>query len=134
MSILCCNMKPKELRWLFIAVLAVDMIVDYVGEPVIVGVSAEWKNGRYRFAAGTSPLALVLSLLIVALYILLMYASSAHFGQPLAGVFRRFMAFWIDFMIAITTVAPILGILPTLIEWKRTGTFEWSFERTTAAK
>jgi uncharacterized RDD family membrane protein YckC len=30
-------------------------------------------------------------------------------------------------------VGPIMGILPTLTEWKRTGQFEWNFERTTHA-
>jgi uncharacterized RDD family membrane protein YckC len=30
-------------------------------------------------------------------------------------------------------VGPIVGILPTLTEWRRTGVFEWNFERTTHA-
>ena len=127
-------MKPRELRWLFIAVLAVLMIVDYVSEPITVGVSAEWRNERYQFAGGTSLLGLVLSLLIIGLYILLMYGAVTNLGHALPGVFRRFVAFWIDFWIAISALAPILGILPVLIEWKRTGVFEWSFVRATPAK
>jgi uncharacterized RDD family membrane protein YckC len=53
--------------------------------------------------------------------------------QPLPGVFRRFVAFWLDFILAMMATAPILGIVPTLIEWKRTGDFSWNFERDTPA-
>jgi uncharacterized RDD family membrane protein YckC len=43
------------------------------------------------------------------------------------------MAFWLDFALAMTAAVPIIGVLPTLAEWKRTGNFEWNFERTTHA-
>jgi len=49
------------------------------------------------------------------------------------GVFRRFVAFWLDFALAMTVIAPILGILPTLTEWKRTGAFQWTFARSVHA-
>lgn len=78
-------------------------------------------------------MALVYALVILVLYLLLMYASPSDLGEPLPGIFRRFVAFWLDFMLAMFTVAPILGILPTLTEWGRTGVFEWSFERTAPA-
>jgi uncharacterized RDD family membrane protein YckC len=47
---------------------------------------------------------------------------------------RRFVAFWIDFMFAMMVVGPILGILPVLTEWRRTGEFAWNFERTIYAE
>ncbi len=54
----------------------------------------------------------------------------ANLGEPLPGVFRRFVTFWLDFILAMILITPIVGIFPALTEWKRTGTFQWHFERT----
>jgi hypothetical protein len=126
-------MKMKELRWLFLAVIAVVIFLGLVSESVTFGISEQWTNGRYRFAGGTHPVALTFALLIVVLYVLLMFAPLATLGNPFPGIFRRFVAFWLDFFLAMVVIAPIMGILPTLTEWKRTGDFEWTFERTTHA-
>lgn len=126
-------MKPKELRWLFIATVAALLVVEFVSEPADLGVSAGWTNGRYRFAGGTTPWALLFAIVVIGLYLLLIYSSPAVLGQPLPGVFRRFVAFWLDFTLAIMAVAPILGILPALTEWRRTGVFQWNFARATQA-
>lgn len=126
-------MRTKDLRWLFIAAVVPLLVVGFVGEPASLGVSAGWTNGRYSFGGGTAPWALAFALLVLGLYTLLMSTPPSALGQPLPGVFRRFVAFWLDFILAIMTVAPILGILPALTEWRRTGIFEWNFERTTPA-
>ena|SRR5215469_1310968 len=49
------------------------------------------------------------------------------------GVVRRYVAFWLDFLLAMTVVAPVTGILPVFTERTRTGIFQWNFERTTHA-
>jgi uncharacterized RDD family membrane protein YckC len=126
-------MKMKELRWLFLAVVAVAIFVSFMSEPVTFGISEQWTNDTYRLAAGTHPVALIFAILIVALYLLLMFAPPATLGTPFPGVFRRFVAFWLDFILAMMAIAPIMGILPTLTEWRRTGNFQWTFERTTRA-
>jgi uncharacterized RDD family membrane protein YckC len=126
-------MTMKGLRWLFLAVLAVAFLLSLVAEPVTFGISQQWTNGRYHFAGGTHPLLLAFALIIVLLYSLLMSAPPATLGDPFPGVFRRFVAFWLDFVLAMLVVGSILGILPTLTEWKRTGQFAWNFERTTHA-
>lgn len=54
-------------------------------------------------------------------------------GDPWRGVFSRFIAFWLDFFIAMAMTAPIVGLIPTIFEWKRTGVFAWNFERTEGA-
>lgn len=99
-----------------------------------IGESAEWRNGHYYFAGGTTPWAIALALLVIVLYLSLLYASPAAIDKPLPGVFRRFVAFWIDFMIAMTAIGPIVGVLPVITEWKRTGVFAWNFARTTPAR
>jgi uncharacterized RDD family membrane protein YckC len=119
----------KHFRWLFLGALAVILVVCVVAEPISLGVSEEWSNGGYRFAGGTHPWALAFAALVTSLYLLLLYAVPAEIERPLPGVFRRFVAFWLDFIFAMTAVTPILGILPTLTEWRRTGAFEWAFER-----
>ena len=123
-------MRMKELRWLFLAVLAVAVVLSFISEPVTFGISQQWTNGTYRFAGGTRPVALAFALIIVSLYLLLMFAPPANLGEPLPGVFRRFVTFWLDFILAMMVMIPLMGILPTVTEWQRTGAFQWTFERT----
>ena len=120
----------KDLRWPFLAVLAVALLLISISEPATFGISQEWTNGAYRFAGGTHPGALIVALVLVVLYLLLMFAKAANVGEPLPGVFRRFVTFWIDFVLAMMLITPVMGILPALTEWKRTRTFQWHFERT----
>lgn len=126
-------MEIKVLRWLFVAVFAVALFLNSISEPVTFGISQQWTNGRYSFSGGTHPAALALALIIVALYLLLMFAPPANLGAPLPGVFRRFVTFWLDFILAMMVIGPVIGIVPTLTEWKRTGAFQWNFQRTTYA-
>ena len=115
---------------MFVAVLAVAIFIGNISEPAKFGISQQWTNGDYSFAGGTHPVALALALIIAVLYLLLMFAPPVHLGEPLPGVFRRFVTFWLDFALAMILITPIMGILPALTEWKRTGTFQWHFERT----
>jgi hypothetical protein len=126
-------MTAKNIRWLFAAVLAAALFVSFFTEPATFGISAQWTNGSYRFAGGTHPVALTFALIISGLYVLLMFAPTPNLGGPLPGVFRRFVAFWLDFILGMMLIAPVMGILPTLTEWKRTGEFQWNFERATHA-
>jgi uncharacterized RDD family membrane protein YckC len=93
---------------------------------------ASWPD-RYLFGGGTQPWALAFAALVIGLYFRLMYSVPVGGGNPLPGVVRRFIAFWLDFVLAMMAVAPILGVLPTLTEWRRTGVFEWAFERPSPA-
>jgi hypothetical protein len=126
-------MSIREFRWLFLVVFAVVFLASIVGEPMALGASAQWSNGNYRFGGGTHPLALLLATAIVGLYLLLMFSPLPTFGAPLPGVFRRFVALWLDFILAMLVIGPIMGVLPVLTEWKHTGRFHWNFERTTYA-
>jgi uncharacterized RDD family membrane protein YckC len=126
-------MGVKELRWLFVAVIAVAIFIANISEPATFGISQQWTNGNYSFAGGTHPIALTLAFLIAVLYLLLMFSPPADLGEPLPGVFRRFVTFWLDFLLAMTLIGPIMGILPALTEWKRTRIFQWHFARTTQA-
>lgn len=126
-------MKPSVLRWLFLAVVATFFIGASVAEPETLGVTAAWINGSYAFEGGTAPWALGFALVTIGLYLVLMHSSSTAEGQPLPGLSRRFVAFWFDFWLAMITLVPTAGILPMLTEWRRTGIFQWNFERATQA-
>jgi len=122
-------MDQSLLRWLFIALLAVIIFLSFFTEPMTLGLATQWENGNYRFSGGTRPEALVLTGLILALYIALMKAKRVKPYAPLPGAIRRFFAFWIDFMLVMMSVSPIVGILPVLVEWRRTGVHEWTIDR-----
>jgi RDD family protein len=124
------EMKPKELRWVFLIALIALLVIGLTREPESLGLSYEWTNGRYSFGGGTAPWALAFAVVMIALYLALLYSSPETSDQPMTGVFRRFVAFWLDFFLSIFVVAPIAGILPMLTEWRRTGIFQWNFERT----
>jgi len=126
-------MRAKHFRGLFAGLLLLLLFVGIVTEPTTVGVGAQWSNNRYLFGGGTQPWAIAFSALVISLYLLLMYSAPVGIGKPLPGVVRRFVAFWLDFVLAMLAVAPIFGVLPALTEWRRTGVFKWVFERPNAA-
>ena len=122
-------MTVRTLRWVLLALLGCVLAKCTVSEPITIGASTEWSDGRYRFSGGTEPGALGFAILTLIGLILLMNAKPAAAKAPLAGLVRRFAAFWLDFMFAMFMLTPVVGLLPTLVEWMRTGSFAWSFER-----
>lgn len=126
--------KVKSLRWPFAGLLVVITCSIGFSPFTIIGLSVKTSSeGQYSFAAGTEPWALSLAALIILAYLVLMFAEPSANRVPLAGLFRRFAAFWLDFLIAMMVAGPMIGILPVIAEWKRTGVFKWSFERNTPA-
>ncbi len=71
-------------RWLLAAVIALEIVASFFlpNGAGSLGVSAEWANDAYRFAAGSSVWALGMSVLNVVLYVGLMKWSHASEGQP----------------------------------------------------
>lgn len=98
-----------------------------------VSLTSSSSADEYQFSAGSNPVAFALSTVLVVFYIRLFRTKSFEGGTPLGGVFLRFVAFWIDFVCGMMIVAPVLGMIPVIAEWKRTGAFQWAFERTTSA-
>jgi len=124
------TMKSKYFRWVFLALIGVLFLAANRSEPVTIGATMESSDGRYYFAGGTSVAALFFSLLAIVCYLLLLWSKPGEPGDPLRGVLSRFFALWLDFLISIAIFAPIVGLIPTISEWKRTGAFVWNFERT----
>jgi len=125
--------KVRNLRWPLVGLVAVVFVASGLNPPTTLGLSIVWSNSQYSITGGTEPWALSLAVLIILSYFVLMYAEPSENRIPLPGVFRRFVAFWLDFMIAMMVIGPIAGILPVLVEWKRTRIFAWTFERSAPA-
>ena len=123
-------MDPLRLRWPLVALLCVTFCAETF-RSTGAGVSAEVVNGRYRFFAGTDPVALLLAATLFAAYVLLMCSTTNEGAGPLPSLFRRFAAFWVDFILVMFITAPLMGLLPVFIEWRGTNQFAWNFERTT---
>lgn len=131
---LLSTMKSKHFRWVFLAALTPLAILGFMrGSSAELGVSIEISDDKYRFAGGTAPWVLIYAALVIVLYVLFLRSEPGEQGEPLPGVLRRFAAFWLDFALGMMAIVPIIGILPAMAEWKRTGVFEWNFERTTHA-
>jgi uncharacterized RDD family membrane protein YckC len=128
---LFASMTIEVLRWMFVGAVVVMLIVGNIApEPTVLGISEQWTNGYYHFAGGTSLAGMAMAMAIFGLYLLLMFSDPNGISEPLPGVFRRFVAFCLDFVLAVMMTVPFVGILPVLSEWKRTGVFQWSFGRT----
>ncbi len=126
-------MNVKHFRWLFLATLVAVIYWASTMPPTTFGISQDCVGGQCHFEGGTKPGAIACALGVILLYVLFLYAPTAKAGAPLPGVLRRFVAFWLDFVFFIVCFAPLMGIVPTLLEWKRTGLFVWSFARDMSA-
>jgi uncharacterized RDD family membrane protein YckC len=124
-------MSVRFFRWTFIVLIAAFWGLMFISGDHTIGSSVEITNGDYRFAAGTRPQYLAISLFIAIAYIALMNAAAPVSTDPLPGVARRLVAAVLDFMLAVMVMASIIGTVPVLAEWKRTGEFAWIIERST---
>jgi RDD family len=133
-------MNVRHCRWAFGAVVGLFLgllfwisVFDSELIPTTVGVSAGWTNGGYQYGGGTAPWLLGFAVMVLALYVLLMEATPIGPGTPFPSVLRRLAAFWLDFIVAMSIVTAPLGLLAVILERRRTGVFQWSFERETYA-
>jgi RDD family len=126
-------MNVKHFRWLFLAALVVVIYWASTMSPGTIGISQSCTDGVCHFEGGTAPRAIACAFGIILLYILFLYSPPASPGAPMPGLLRRFVAFWVDFILFMAATAPLAGIAPTLLEWRRTGVFAWNFARDVSA-
>lgn len=127
-------MTVRNFRWVFLALLGLILcLCGYFPEEIAFGASVEWVNGEYAFSGGTQPWSLALSAVVLIAFMVFMQAKRVETARPLPGLFRRFGAFWLDFVLALFALGPLLGIVPMVVEWRRTGIFTWYFARNTQA-
>lgn len=126
------TMKATFVRWFLIgyAVLLLAVIaIDSSSEEAGLGISINWVNGDYSFSGGAPPWTLAFSGVNIALYGLLYASEGNASSRPMPHLFRRFLAGLVDWMLAIFTVATLLGLIAVLIEYRSTGVFERVIDR-----
>jgi len=125
-------MKATFVRWFLIGyvVLLIGLVVVYLGsEETELGVGLSWANSDYSFSAGSAPWALLVVAVNIVLYGLL-YGSEVNVtSTPMPHLFRRFLAGLVDWALAMLTVAPLIGLIALLIEYRSTGVFQWAIDR-----
>ena len=126
------HMKALTLRWflleyliLLISVIAISSGSNETG----VGVSLNWTNDDYSFAAGASPWAVAAATVGVFLFVVLYRCEIPTPSAPMPNLFRRFVAGLIDWALALLILACFIGLINAFIEYLQTGTFEWMIER-----
>lgn len=122
-------MNAKNLRWLMIGYCALLLIVMVASSGQSMGMNATWYNGQYTYQAGSSPWMLGMAVAGAALYFWLLSSKTTPSPNRMPLLFRRWVAGFIDFVWAFTIPAAFIGLLAVLLEYRRTGTFQWLVER-----
>jgi len=123
-------MNVKYFRWPLWIVVASLVYWGETRTGGTLGISQSYATGgHYRFEGGTDPDAIIAAVILITIYVLFLFAPLAKIGAPMTGLSRRFVAFWLDFIISIGALVPLVGIAPVLLEWRRTGIFTWTFTR-----
>jgi hypothetical protein len=119
-------LSGKNIR-LFIGLAFLALLILFPKHPV--GFSFQQSGGRATVAAGSAPWALLLGAIAVSAFIIMMKRPQPMASEKPAGLLRRFGAFAIDFSLLITTFGSLSGLLLVYIEYRRTGSFVWFFQR-----
>lgn len=80
-------------------------------------------------AAYTTPIAPLFSVLGIVLVFVLMRQELQVGDSRIAPLWRRYVAFLIDFWFSLFVFANVTAMAPLLLEAERTGSFQWRFER-----
>jgi uncharacterized RDD family membrane protein YckC len=123
------TMKAKDLRWVLVGYFALLFIALTIHSDEMVGISATSENGQALFQVGSSLWSIVFAMVNLGLWFALLASSSAKPSPVLPTLFRRWLAGLIDFVMGLLLFAPFIGFCGILLEWKKTGIFEWIVER-----
>jgi hypothetical protein len=94
-----------------------------------IGMSMETVNGATNISAGTSLVAIITSIAMLAIYCLILSHRVEILGPRIASIWRRAAAFVLDIWVMIFSMGALSGCCTVLLEAHRTGQFRWYFER-----
>lgn len=121
------NSLPARLTVL--AAVVATFIWTFWTNTETIGYVATTKDGATTVSAGTSPVAIIVSLLSVVLYLVLVSRKIEVQNSRIAPMWYRAAAFAVDFWFALFSVSGLFGFVPVLLEAVRTGAFRWHFQR-----
>jgi len=110
---------------IYIVVLAVSVIFTHS----FTGVRLEQHNGEYLFQTGSSSEAVLVSVFMIPFTFLYKTKGKPKISNKPITAWRRFLAFLIDFSMALAIISPILALPALLVEWQNTNSFSWHFTR-----
>ena len=94
-----------------------------------LGYRAYGRDSVQHVAAGTTPIALVTSLVGIGLLFVLMRHELRIGEFQVSPLWRRCAALLIDFWFSVYVFASVTTMIPLLFEAARTHSFQWHFER-----
>jgi uncharacterized RDD family membrane protein YckC len=110
----------------FIAAILFYIVTNFSGGNV--GVSSECIDDTCLVVASTSILSIGFGIIFLVFAVMFPRATRND-SEQLAGVWRRFGAFLIDFIVIILALSPILALPAIVTEYTYTNEFLWSFQR-----
>lgn len=122
-------MKARELRWFLLGYLALLFVAMSLRSNETVGISANSVNSNYDFEAGAPPWSIAFGVVGAGLYIALLFVERGEYVKPMPHLLRRWLAGLIDWIWALLVPAFVPGLIAILLEYRKTGVFEWVVER-----
>jgi uncharacterized RDD family membrane protein YckC len=117
--------KAISLRWLSLAYFALVLAATEIRAHKLAGAAPTWLDGNYGFEAGALPWSLAVGILGLSLLFALISSSGGKTTGPMPHLFRRWIAGWIDWILAFVVPTPFAGLAFAWIEYRRTGVFKW---------
>ena len=107
-------------------ILCLTIIV--VGEQA-VGFNIHIINSEKIVSGGTTLWGLLASIVLLVLTRIVFSEGPPQVLQSAPNIGRRILAFLVDFFVLFLSATGILGLLPAIIEWSATSSFQWRFQR-----
>jgi hypothetical protein len=103
-------MKAGSLRWTLLAYFVLLIFAVENRAHRLAGLGPTWLDGNYGFEAGPPPWSLAIGVTGVGLFIALISSSVDEAARPMPHLFRRWIAGWIDWILAFVVPAPFAGL------------------------
>jgi uncharacterized RDD family membrane protein YckC len=118
-------MKAAPLRWLLLAYFVLLMIAVQIRSKDLGGSGPTWLDGNYGFEAGAPPWSLAIGVIGAGFFIALISSSDDQISRSMPHLFRRWIAGWIDWILAFVVPTPFAGLVFVWDEYRQTGVFKW---------
>lgn len=94
-----------------------------------VGFSVSGAGDNALVQGGSHPVLLIWDAVAIPLLASVMTREASYEIAGIPSWTRRFLAFMVDFLVVMMTLAPPMALIPLAAEAFRTGRFSWYFER-----
>ena len=103
--------------------------VFWLQDATLIGSSTVIKDGSTSITSATSPQAVLMGFVGVAIYCVVLNIPAPQQEFRIAPMWRRAAAFAVDSWFSMFTLGSLLGFLDVSLEAVRTGIFRWHYHR-----